>query len=862
MVAAALLIGGYLYFRLDDEIRRHVEHRIANHYRDFAVHVGSAQYENDRGITIHDLSILDPQRNNTPQPLLSVDELFLSGNVPMEELLSGQPHVERIIVQGATLRAVRLGNGRWNVGALVPLPKFSDQAPVLVIEDATLILEDSARRGATPFTLRGIDATLTPLASQNDTTPANTPPGQRYQVHGVVAGTPARSVQIEGEIGTKDGSVDLTITANGLEISPDFLETIPAAIPAELSQAQVHGRADILIRLARSPGLQSPLDWSASLQMDRGRFTYPTLPQPVTDLTVKLRATPRQLIVERLIGKLGTADLVLACERQGWSSNAPLGMSVRVVRLPLDERLSTMFSNSAARLWHRFQPTGAVDATARVTFDGQRWNPQLTFECQDVSMTDAERFPYRVEQTKGKLQYDAAAKSGADSLTVDLMGMAEGRSIKIQGKFSGIVSEDTLETNGASSATLEESVAFTTRKPVPTDDNAPAPSSHPVGWLEITGSDVPIHEELLTALPDEGERFVRSLRPQGAVDFRWRAEWSDKSSAKASVTQEIQLKDCSIQYDLFRYPLHHIHGLVSEHNRRWKLHGVQGRGGHDSTVVICHGESTPVTDGRHLDLIFQATDVPLDDNLREALSPEAQQAWSELRPQGRIDFTAHIVHQTGEARPAVDVVARPREHSVSIEPHGFPYRFEQIEGEASFAAGRVGLRNLRARHGSIDYSAALGTWQPTTSGGWQLALSGVNADRLTAHRDLLVALPPRIQKTCERLQPSGTFNLFNSSLSIERRPQSDRITAAWDVYLDCHQASLQGGNPLENITGAIRLSGRDDDQSSYTTGEMAIDSLTCRDLQFTNVRGPIWIDRSVCLFGRRATAKLGQPARP
>jgi hypothetical protein len=119
-----------------------------------------------------------------------------------------------------------------------------------------------------------------------------------------------------------------------------------------------------------------------------------------------------------------------------------------------------------------------------------------------------------------------------------------------------------------------------------------------------------------------------------------------------------------------------------------------------------------------------------------------------------------------------------------------------------------------------------------------------------------------MQKMLERLQPSGTFNVINSSLSFEKQARSDRIAAAWDVWLDCHQAALHGGLPLENITGAVRLIGRDDDQSSYTAGELAIDSLIWKDLQFTNVRGPMWLDRSVCLFGRRATTKQGQPSRP
>ena len=53
----ALAVGGYLYFRLDDEIRRQVQLRFANHYVDFDVHVGSARFDSERGIAIDNLSL-------------------------------------------------------------------------------------------------------------------------------------------------------------------------------------------------------------------------------------------------------------------------------------------------------------------------------------------------------------------------------------------------------------------------------------------------------------------------------------------------------------------------------------------------------------------------------------------------------------------------------------------------------------------------------------------------------------------------------------------------------------------------------------------------------------------------------------
>ena len=52
-----MAVGGYLYFKLDDEIRRQVELRFANHYRNFVVKVGSARFDPERGIAIDNFSL-------------------------------------------------------------------------------------------------------------------------------------------------------------------------------------------------------------------------------------------------------------------------------------------------------------------------------------------------------------------------------------------------------------------------------------------------------------------------------------------------------------------------------------------------------------------------------------------------------------------------------------------------------------------------------------------------------------------------------------------------------------------------------------------------------------------------------------
>ncbi|HVT30780.1 MAG TPA: AsmA-like C-terminal region-containing protein, partial [Lacipirellulaceae bacterium] len=293
----------------------------------------------------------------------------------------------------------------------------------------------------------------------------------------------------------------------------------------------------------------------------------------------------------------------------------------------------------------------------------------------------------------------------------------------------------------------------------------------------------------------------------------------------------------------------------------WVLENVEGRGVTDNTTVTCRGGAKPDGTGCDTDLTIEAADVPLDDMLKNSLTPAGQRAWEELQPQGRVDFTAHVKKHFDEAVPQIEVVLRPQGHTVSIDPRLFPYRLEQIQGQAVYQRNHVQLLKIAAQHDRTLYSVESGTWDVTQDGGWQLAFKNLTADRLSMGRDLVVALPPGLRSIIERFQPSGTFALYNSSLSITKSPQFAGLASAWDVNLECQQAAIQGAAPLRGVTGGVHLVGRSDGRTAVTAGELALDSLLWNDVQLTNVRGPLWTDSSHFLLGEPACLQENQPAR-
>jgi hypothetical protein len=862
VVIAALAAGSYLYFRLDDEIRRQVEQRLSDHYRHLEIHVGSARYEKERGITIRDVSFIDPKGLDPARPLLEIAELHLAGAIRIEELISGTLPIEEIVVRQPHLHADRRPDGRWDISGLLPMPKFSDRSPTIVIEDATVSLTHFSPDPTRPLSLQNVDAKLTP----QPTNPGGGEGGRRYHIVGQAEGLPARELQFQGELGIADGAFDITAGIMGLQVTPELVATGPVSFPSSLAELQFAGQADIALHLTRAAGAAAQVGWSAQGRIQQGHLKHARIPQPMTGVAFVVQADRERLSIEDLTANWGTTRLAAKLNRQGWTGAAPLAVALRLNELEVNQELVPLLPERLARLWARFEPTGRINAALQLTFDGHEWRPQqITADCRGISLTDTEKFPYRVEQAVGRVEYWPADRGAPDRFHLDLAG--EG-GVHITAQLSHLTTpaaDDRISPSGFASsqkADPAESVRIAGYRGRAADSAGPV-RPHPIGWIEVTGANAAFDNPALFAALSErfpqGAKLIESLHPRGAFDFDWRAEWKERLQPRADTRFELTLKDCSIVFDGFRYPLRGVSGQITEHNRHWQIHDVRGVGASDGTVVICRGEATPANDLHQVKLAFRANQVPLDHQLRNALPAGAKRAWNDLRPQGNVDFTASVVHEMGASKPEIEVELRPSDRSVSIEPRSFPYRFDEVQGLARYSGGRVDIQEFAARHGRSTYFAREGSWQAAADGGWQLSLSGANVDRLAIDQELFAALPPGLQQILTRLQPRGHFAIYVSTLNFRKNPNVERLFATWDVNLDCHQVSLASGLPLSNITGGIRLAGRADEKGTHTTGELAVHSLTFKDMQFTSVRGPIWADPSECLFGQPADARKGSP---
>jgi hypothetical protein len=567
-------------------------------------------------------------------------------------------------------------------------------------------------------------------------------------------------------------------------------------------------------------GADGPCRFVVSGSLSGGEILDARLPGRLHDLQTQIYLDNERLRVDGFQARNGASTIQLQLERQGWNANSPLRLTAQTRQLQLDrhfvEVLPTHLPIDLQAIWRKYYPAGTIDADVRLDFDGKTWKPEFEIECDDVSFA-YHLFPYRAERTRGKLSLKD------NLLDIQLTTSAGGQDVTICGQVRNPGPAQTL-------------------------------------WIELDcRQPIPLDEDLISAVRNpKHQEIVRSLRPGGTITFFGRFDKPDPADHYVHKDVRIDLFNCSLNYKNFPYPFGMIRGTLRWNDAGWTFENLSGR--NDSGYVECNGSWKPTADGGSLlALTFQGTDVPLEDELREALSPGVKRLWTQLRPRGSVDHLAVELRYTSSRRELqLEVQAQKwkkepngESRSITIEPTWFPYRLDDVAGTAHYWNGTVQLKKITAVHGQTEVSLN-GTCNMRNDGPWSVDLSDVTADGLQFDRELLSALPKELGKAVGKLNLQGDISMRGALTFAGDSLHANSTSAAWNVTLDVENGQLQCGLALDHLHGDVHLNGASDPRGYFSRGELNLDSLMYRNLQFTQVRGPLLVDSTGLVLGMEA----------
>ena len=806
MIGAALAVP-YFYRRMDDEIRCRVETGLARQYPGLQVKVRSAALVQGEGIEVRGLTIIDPAADGPGAELLNFDECLFRCSTDLQELLTSEPEVTRVVIRRPTLRMTRRPDGSWSLARLLPLPKIHYRPPEVTVENGTIEVFDPVKTPSTTMTLRDVNLTLVP--------PPVGSTSHCRKLQGTLAGDYVRQVSFEGEVDPHRPELTIQGTVEGVDIGPELRDTLPCSPSGNLSLlSALRGQGDMSFGVRYDPSSPSPWQVESTARLVRGRIDDPRLPHPLTDVCAVVRLNNEGFSIEDLLARSNQATLRVKCRGSDAGPSRTFMLEAEVRQLELDQRFSDALEGLPGDLrahWRNYRPEGRIDADVKLAYDGRRWQPEVRVRCLDVSFIHP-KFPYRLEHGKGTL----------------------------------FLKDDVLQLNLA---------ACTGQQTVRIDGQLHHPGPQAFGWVEAKGEEIPLDKKLMDAmeaLPQRSRAVYRALNPRGAVDFEY-AAWRKATDEKFHHQLALRVNGCSIKYEPdvgagFPYPISNIRGTMLMRDGDWEFRGLEGTNG--VARISADGALTAKPEGHVLALHLAAADVPLDDDLRKSLKPAMRQVWDVVKPRGTIDLTADLSHLDATNRLDLTVRARPKAETCSIEPLAFPYRLEKLQGMLEYSGGQVKIERFKAEHGPVKVAAG-GSCGFLPDGGWHLRLDGLTVDRLHLDRDreLRQALPARLRKAIEEINPSGPISLRGKFELARAGLPGDPVRSQWDFGIGLQQAVVDCPARLENIHGSLRVVGGFDGTNFHAGGELAIDSLNYKDYQITQVMGPFWIDDQQVLLG-------------
>lgn len=808
----------YVYRQVDVEIRDKIRDQFAAHYPGFDIQIRSAVRVEGCGIEVRDFKIRDPRLTGPEAVLVDIEQVSFRCTTDLADFVADRVAIHRVTIQRPTFRVTRTADGSWSFDRLWPLPKFGDGTPDLLIENGTIELVDATKSMPSRWTLR--DVNLSIVTRRDETT------GQLVRkIEGHLLGDYLDRVAFEGVTSMDSSEWAITGSVAQVDITPEFHQALPGLLAKEATMyAGFRGRASVDFHLRSDPTQLKGFRFEVAGDIEQGRFDDARLPYPITEVRAKFCATPEGFSINDLKAWFGRAIVSLTCYRAGYDANSLWDVDATVKNLQLEPRLVAGLPESLQLGWRKFTPSGRVDAWVKLMTDGHSIRPEqldITVDCYDIaSMYD--KFPYQVEGGFGRL----TLKNNV--LMIHNMQFKGG-------------DDQPIWVNG------EWTAPFT-----PT----------PLGWVQMEGSNLPMDKRLYDAANEQGKRTMRVLDLSGKANFWARIERKTPGT-EPTKNYVLNLCDASICLESFPYPLKNIRGRVERlPDDSWKFTDLQAANG--SSLVTALGWMVKYGENDQL-LHFEidGKNVALGDELCKAVSqkPAMGQAWKNIQPSGSVDVDVVFNWTMGEKKLDMVVTATPCGDTVSIEPVSFPYRLEAIHGPMVFRDGHVSFDRFRGRHGSTTVEGK-GSCNFLSDGTWELQLEKMEVTDLRLNRELVQACPPQLRKGLTNLNPKGSMYLSHGAFTLTRSiDPNEPPRAKWDVTLGFQQGSVDCGVSLENLNGTMRLVGNCDGKGHWSKGELDIDSLMYKGFQFTEVKGPIWINDDAVFFGSPDYGKKPNPKR-
>lgn len=412
-------------------------------------------------------------------------------------------------------------------------------------------------------------------------------------------------------------------------------------------------------------------------------------------------------------------------------------------------------------VWDRYQPEGSMNL--KVRFD-EREGLRLQATLTGVAFTFGyEGQPHAFENLTGRATISA---SGVRLETVQ--GMLDGVSVRLEG---------TVENFDRERLSVD---------------------------LLLAATDVPLEEKraTLVGLHPNFARIYEHYDPTGRVDLTMHLVRGPAADAPLEATGAIACRDVTMTYFRFPYRLDRVRGPIEFGPEGIHIESLEGY--HGASPVQMWGVVTNPGPAWGTEFHIDARGVPLDEDLRAALTDHQRTVYDEYRAAGRADIRAVVTRPPIQGHPLRTVV-RAHLRDCTFTYTGFPYTLAQATGLLVIGPDETEIRDVRGRHGEAEV-AITGRIGYREDGPAAVHLQ-IDGRDVALDEELETALPERERESFQAFHLAGRADIQGT---IDRGPQTD------DELVYDLAVTLKGARMIyerfpflaEDVTGRVHLTRR------------------------------------------------------
>jgi hypothetical protein len=610
--------------------------------------------------------------------------------------------------------------------------------------------------------------------------------------------------------------------------SPRYINSMPQAVREIYDHLRPQGKCRFWVQVDRpTPDARPTVD--GEVQILDGTFVFDEFPYPVHGATGKLvfgrnpTTGAEQLEIVEIRGRGAPG---------GPNENARVKLVGRVSPFGADTGVNIVVSGedvvSEPALLAAF-PTETQEALKLFDAPGKGQYPTFRggFTCT-VARRPVVRSDWdivteiRLQDAAGMLEafpYPMSGVSGELTVTEDQVSIAHatmkrnGGTLQIDGTVSwkreSRGREGGFDAPGADDLADDDEPHPDAAAP----DDEPPPPLRP--QLRIVARDVPVDDDLLSALPEAQREWIRKLGLAGRFDLDGEVIPAESRASDVGFDFRIAFRDGTMRPPgAGTFAATGIGGSMRLTPGQLVFEDLSGRRGDSS--LSAHGQVDWSSGQTKVVLSADAKELTLDRPLYESLPQGARDAWDQVRPEGTLD--ASFTYGQESAEGSFRLVLVPRK--LAATPKAVPYRLEQVAGTVSVRSDGVELTDVTARHGNAKVKlSAKGSLGAASA--WDFRLSAEDVPVDDAFRR---ALPEALSEVVSSLKVSGKLafefdKLLVSTAAPEPRPATGATSAPatapadpdvdvdFSVALKMDGAAMDVGVPLEEVTGRARFSG-------------------------------------------------------